>query len=51
MMELMTQVYYIKNLWRFDAGLIELPAMMNAWMKKQEEIAQRNMHILKTSPT
>ena len=39
LMDLMTQIYYIKNLWRFDAGLINIPAIMNDWMKKQEAIA------------
>lgn len=36
LMELMTQFYYIKTLWRVDAGLVEVPEMMDAWLKKQD---------------
>ena len=36
LMDLMQQLYFIKNLWRYDAGLIAIPPMMEPWMKKQE---------------
>ena len=34
LMDLCRQFYYIKSLWRLDAGLIELPVMMDAWIKQ-----------------
>ena len=34
LMDLMTQFYFIRQLWRSDAGLIELPPVVNSWVKK-----------------
>ena len=52
LMDLMTQVYYIKSLWRYDEGICAIPPMMDAWMKKQEEITKQNMQMqLQTKDT
>ena len=31
-MDLFKQLYFVKSFWRFDAGLIELPDMMEPWL-------------------
>ena len=32
LMDLCKQFYFIKSLWRYDEGLIEIPAMMDPWL-------------------
>jgi len=34
LMDLLTQFYYIKTLWRLDAGLVDIPPMMEPWMRQ-----------------
>ena len=36
LMDLFRQFYFVKSYWRYDAGQIELPAMMEPWLKKQD---------------
>jgi hypothetical protein len=33
LMDLFRQLYFVKSFWRFDAGLIELPDMMEPWLR------------------
>ena len=47
LMDLFKQFYFIKSLWRMDAGFIELPSMMDAWVKKQDARTEK----LINSPT
>ena len=35
-MDLCKQYYFIKTLWRFDQGLVEIPKMMEPWLKLQD---------------
>ena len=38
LMDLCKQFYYIKSLWRFDEGLVEIPKLMEPWLKQQDAI-------------
>lgn len=51
LMDLMTQFYFLKSLWRSDADLITLPTAVNIWAKKQEVLAGRHNLLLKSSST
>ena len=51
LMDLMSQIYYIRSLWRSDAGLIAVSPIMNSWVKKQEVLASKHNLLLKSSST